>query len=170
MAHLKVSNLFLYSVLTLTIVKVEKLGFSGFKNYKNLIESPLATIKDHDYVELVKWAKLQEFPLFVVPPEAPLFFGFRYFAAKSVWGTINDINQLAYTPDFYLKAYERLKILGMQIEGPHQMTFLYNLCHLSQQVELTSFPVVLMADTPSGCTNDYLALFENDSYKVVIKK
>lgn len=76
-----------------------------------------------DYIKLVNWAKENPYNLFIVPPDEDIFLSFRYLTKNGLFVTEGDINQLMYTPPYYIEAFERLKILGLKIEGRHKTNY-----------------------------------------------
>lgn len=58
--------------------------------------------------------------LFMVPPNQPLLFAFRYQAERGILGTRHDVNQLAFDTAVYREAHRRLTAQGMQVVGRHR--------------------------------------------------
>jgi hypothetical protein len=119
--------------------------------------------------ELLLWTKNSSFPVFVVPPADKDFDSFRFFSKKAVWGRVPDINQLAYSPDFYLKGMERLYSLGFSASGRHDFKFKYGLCYLAQREELNKLPIVIRV-SDIDCIDEFNILFKNNEFFVVGKK
>jgi len=65
------------------------------------------------------WARNQKGKLFIVPPYDYDFLSFRYLTKNGVYIHEGDINQLMYSPKYYLIGYERLLNLGMKVKARH---------------------------------------------------
>lgn len=143
------------------------MGIERVRALSNIFESPV--LLKPSLSELLLWAKSSSYSMFIVPPEDKEFDSFRFLTKKAVWGRVPDINQLAYSPKFYMQGMERLNKLGFTSFGPHRFAFKYDLCFLSLQKEMISLPVVIYADKKS-CIESYLILFQNKDFLVVRKK
>jgi hypothetical protein len=67
---------------------------------------------DRAYAELLDWARLSPDRLFSVPPYDDRFLSFRFLSGKGVFIFHRDIAQLMYSPDYYIKAVQRLVEVG----------------------------------------------------------
>lgn len=119
------------------------------------------------YIDLIKWAKSKKKKLFIVPPDEYIFLTFRYFAKNGLYITEYDINQLMYSPDFYIEGLNRLKLLGVEIRGKHK-TFYDKYYYLSyEDVKSTQADYIVFDKTKLRFTwDEKMKVFENKKYVV----
>jgi len=118
------------------------------------------------YYQLVMWARNQKGKLFIVPPYDYDFLSFRYLTKNGVYIHEGDINQLMYSPKYYLIGYERLLNLGMKVKARHIFDWSrYNNLTLNEIKALDAdFIIFKKRDLKTKIPNGIV--FENDEYIV----
>lgn len=159
-------NLFIVCVMLVLTSKVVNSSFKGLRRITNLNESFHGTEISESLKDLLNWVKGSPEPLYVIPPNDKEFYSFRFLSKKAIWGTVHDINQLAYSPDFYLKGIERLRVLGFEPLGHLKFSFKYDLCSLSMQKEISSLPIVIRKGAIE-CLQKFKVEFQNKDFMVV---
>lgn len=121
-----------------------------------------------DYAKLVSWAKEHPYNLFVVPPDEDIFLSFRYLTKNGLFVTEGDINQLMYSPKYYVQAFERLKLLGINIEGRHKTNYdnYYKVPIEDLKKTNANYIVYNKSKLMNLLPNIYKRAYENDTYLV----
>lgn len=120
-----------------------------------------------DYCDLINWIKNDKTGLYIIPPNDEIFSTFRYLTHKGVYGSLGEVNQLAYSPNHYFELVERLKKLGLESSKPHHHFFNMKNCDYLHDVKKFGAKVISSKTFAYRCTDQLKIFYKNSSYQVL---
>lgn len=76
-----------------------------------------------EFAMLLDWVSNFNGKMFIVPPAEYEFLSLRYFTKNGIFISEFDINQLMYSPKYYLEGFKRLNFLGLKVLGRHKTSY-----------------------------------------------
>lgn len=161
------SVLLIFFISDRFVQKIKKISKSGI--FSELSWKGYFGTKDiyPEYAMLLDWASNFKGKIFIVPPDKFEFLYLRYFTKNGIYISEFDINQLMYSPKYYLEGFKRLQVLGVKISGRHKTSYEdYNKLSLDFLKKLNADYVIFIKSDANFINKAALPIFENNKYIV----